>query len=329
MVVMDTTSSSSSASSASPSSTPSAQPWNDLNPDGTTPVDLGLVVLDMDGTLLDGAGTVPSSFWELLPELRERGIVVVPASGRQYATLRSMFNTQAPASAEPLRTYLAENGTVVVHDGQIVSTTALPAGPVRDVIGAVRTVHATGRQVATVLCTPDVAYVENDDPDFLTQVRKYYHSLEQVRDLNAVLDGTVGAAGTSGTTSPDIVKVALFVYDSVEDAASHLFTGPDAVAPEVDDELSVVLSGTNWIDIMDPRANKGVALRQLQDEVGVGAGRTAVFGDYLNDLEMIGEGHYSFAMANAHPGITAAANYTAPANTDDGVVRVLRRMLGV
>ena len=34
-------------------------------------------------------------------------------------------------------------------------------------------------------------------------------------------------------------------------------------------------------------------------------------------------------MANAHPGITAAANYTAPANTDDGVVRVLRRMLGV
>ena len=70
MVVMDTTSSSSSASSANPSGTPSAQPWTDLNPDGTTPVDLGLVVLDMDGTLLDGAGTVPSSFWELLPELR-------------------------------------------------------------------------------------------------------------------------------------------------------------------------------------------------------------------------------------------------------------------
>ncbi|MGO1635506.1 MAG: HAD hydrolase family protein, partial [Corynebacterium variabile] len=93
------------------------QPWTVLNPDGSAPVDVGLVVLDMDGTLLDGSGAVPSTFWDLLPELRERGIVVVPASGRQYATLRSMFNTQAPSSTEPLRTYLAENGTVVVHDG--------------------------------------------------------------------------------------------------------------------------------------------------------------------------------------------------------------------
>ncbi|HIW92539.1 MAG TPA: Cof-type HAD-IIB family hydrolase [Candidatus Corynebacterium avicola] len=320
---MDTTSSPSSANTAS---TETTQPWTDLNPDGSSPVDVGLVVLDMDGTLLDGSGAVPAGFWELLPEMRSQGIVVVPASGRQYATLRSMFDAGAPSSTGPLRTYLAENGTVVVHGGNVVSTTALPTGPVRDVIAAVRTVHAAGRQVATVVCTPDVAYVENDDPDFRAQADKYYHSLQQVADLDAVLEGT---DGEDGTAAPDVVKVALFVYGSVEEAASDLFTGTDAVAPQVDDELSVVLSGTNWIDIMDPTANKGVALRRLQEELGIPAERTAVFGDYLNDLEMIREGRYSFAMANAHPGITAAANYTAPANTDDGVVRVLRRILGL
>jgi Cof subfamily protein (haloacid dehalogenase superfamily) len=302
-------------------STPTTRPWTDLNPDGTTPVDLGLVVLDMDGTLLDGSGAIPSGFWELLPEMRSRGIVVVPASGRQYATLSSMFSEPPEGAGPAISTYLAENGTVVVHSDTVVSTSPLPAAPVSQIVDAVRAVSSDDLQLATVVCTPRVAFVEATDQEFLDQAAKYYHSLQQVEDLHAVLDGTDGIH--------DVVKVAIFAYGSAEDAAPTLFTGPSAEGPQVQDETTVVISGANWIDIMVPGANKGVALRQLQEELGVTAARTAVFGDYLNDLEMISEGEYSFAMANAHSGITEAANFTAPANTEDGVVRVLRRLLGV
>lgn len=320
-------------------STPTTRPWTDLNPDGTTPVDLGLVVLDMDGTLLDGSGAIPSGFWELLPEMRSRGIVVVPASGRQYATLSSMFSEPPEGAGPAISTYLAENGTVVVHSDTVVSTSPLPVAPVSQIVDAVRAVSSADLQLATVVCTPSVAFVEATDQEFLDQAAKYYHSLQQVEDLHAVLDGTGGGDcgdsadgvdGVDGTDGvPDVVKVAIFAYGSAEDAAPALFTGPSAEAPQVQDETTVVISGANWIDIMVPGANKGVALRQLQEELGVTAARTAVFGDYLNDLEMISEGEYSFAMANAHSGITEAANFTAPANTEDGVVRVLRRLLGV
>ncbi|MGO1948000.1 MAG: HAD family hydrolase [Mycobacteriaceae bacterium] len=288
------------------------RPWTDLDFSAEHPADLGLVVLDMDGTLLDGSGCVPEGFWELLPVMQDRGTVVVPASGRQYATLRSMF------AEHGIRTYLAENGTVVMHDGEVVSTSPIAHDTVRDIIGAARTVADSDVRLGVVVCAPEVGYVESTDAEFLDEASKYYHSMAQVEDLDAVLV----------QQNPDVVKVAVFAYGSAEAAAPLLFTGQSAAAPQVDGETAVVISGVNWIDIMNPAANKGAALRELQSELGVPRERTAVFGDYLNDLEMIREGDYSFAMANAHPGITEAANYTAPANTDDGVVRVLRRLLG-
>lgn len=289
-----------SASNSEP--TAASTSWRDLSP---TP-DLGLVVLDMDGTLLRADGTVPPGFWDLLPVMQDRGIVVVPASGRQHATLHDMFGDHG------IRTYLAENGTVVVHDDEVVATSPLSDDTVRQCISAVR---ATDRRLSLVICTPEVAYVESADREFLDEAAKYYHSLEQVDDLT--------------TVDAPVVKVAVFAFGSAEDVAPGLFTGEDAAAPKVKKTNAVVISGANWIDIMRTDANKGAALRDLQKELGVSPADTAVFGDYLNDLEMIGEGDLSFAMANAHPGITAAANYTAPANTEDGVVQVLRRLLGV
>ena len=55
------------------------------------PRDIRLIVADMDGTLLDGDSNIPDDFWPLLDELHAKGVEFVPASGRQLATLRSMF----------------------------------------------------------------------------------------------------------------------------------------------------------------------------------------------------------------------------------------------
>lgn len=277
-------------------------PWTDLTP---TP-DLRLVVLDMDGTLLNADGAVPESFWELLPVMQERDIVVVPASGRQHATLRNLFGSHG------IRTYLAENGTVVVHDDAVVGTSPLSAETMQQCIEAVR---GSDNDLGLVVCTPEVAYAENPDREFLDEASKYYHALEQIDDLT--------------TVDEPVVKLAVFTYGSSEDVAPALFTRHDAVAPEVERNNAVVVSGANWIDIMREDANKGVALRDLQKELGISRADTAVFGDYFNDLEMIGEADLSFAMANGHPGIIDAANYTAPPNTEEGVMQVLKHLLSV
>ena len=79
--------------------------------------------------------------------------------------------------------------------------------------------------------------------------------------------------------------------------------------------------------MMSPQVSKGRALAALQARFGILPEQTAVFGDYLNDLDLYDHADLGFAMRNAHPGIQAVAVYTAPANTEDGVLRTIEELL--
>ena len=47
------------------------------------PLDIRLVVADMDGTLLDEHSRIPEEFWGVLDRLRARGVEFVPRRKRQ------------------------------------------------------------------------------------------------------------------------------------------------------------------------------------------------------------------------------------------------------
>jgi Cof subfamily protein (haloacid dehalogenase superfamily) len=264
--------------------------------------DVRLVVADMDGTLLDADGRVPETFWPVLAELRARGIAFSPASGRQSATLQRLF-----AGASHGMVVIAENGAFVAQDGQEVSSRALRRTVVLDVVRAVRELAAGGADLGVVVCGKRSAYVERTDDAFLSEARKYYAALEVLSDATAGDD--------------EILKLAVFHFADVRVAA-------DALRAVVDDE-QVVVSGAHWVDVMRAGVDKGAALRDLQDRLGISRAQTVVFGDYLNDLELLGAADHSYAMANAHPDVLRVARHVAPANTEDGVVRTLRDLLGL
>ncbi|MGB7980619.1 MAG: Cof-type HAD-IIB family hydrolase [Candidatus Nanopelagicales bacterium] len=263
--------------------------------------DIRLIACDMDGTLLDEHDAVHDEFWPLIDELHERGIVFCPASGRQYYNLAERFDQIA---AEVV--FIAENGTYVVRDGKELSADCLDREVARDLVSVARGLVAGGADVGAVLCGKTSAYIERDDPVFLDEVDKYYHRLEVVPDLQDVED--------------DILKVAIYDFESSEAVSAPAYAG-------FLDTHQVVVSGQHWLDVMDPHANKGTGLRHIQDALGITRAQTMVFGDFLNDLEMMDEADYSFAMANAHPELAARARYRAPGNADNGVVRTIRSVL--
>lgn len=270
-----------------------ALPWTAAPADA----DVRLVVCDMDGTLLDAAGRIPAEFWPLLNAMHERGISFAPASGRQYATLERMF----PGAD----TYIAENGTIVVHEGRVVSTIDLDRETVDRVIDATRDA-AAAHDLGLVVCGRDSAYIERTDGPFREQVDTYYVALETLEDLHTVDD--------------EVLKLAIYTFDDAAAVAADVFA-------RFEEHHQVVVSNTHWIDVMSSDAHKGHAVRAMQRAFDISPAQTAVFGDYLNDLEMLGAGDLSFAMANAHPDIRVAARYLAPSNADDGVLTVLRRLL--
>ena len=50
-----------------------------------------IIFSDMDGTLLTSANKLPDGFDEMADELKRRGVIFAPASGRQYFSLLKSF----------------------------------------------------------------------------------------------------------------------------------------------------------------------------------------------------------------------------------------------
>ncbi|WP_327179244.1 Cof-type HAD-IIB family hydrolase [Streptomyces sp. NBC_01335] len=265
--------------------------------------DIRLIVTDMDGTLLDADGNVPVGLWPLLEELGRRGIVFSPASGRQYATLAHLFE-----GADEGMVYIAENGALVVRDGVELSSDPIDPAVSARLVTCVRQLAEEGRDVGVVVCGKRSAYTERGDEAFLAQVAKYYRAHRVVDDATSVDD--------------EIIKVAVLDFGGAENGAARALEA-------FSDTHQVVVSGELWIDVMNRTADKGAAVRRLQQRLGIGPEQTMVFGDYLNDLEMLDTADWSFAMANAHPDILRRARHTAPAHTDEGVLRTIKDVLGI
>ena len=261
--------------------------------------EIRLIAADMDGTLLDGQGAVPPALWPMLDRLRDAGIAFAPASGRQHATLRREFG----AHGDDL-VFIAENGTFVTRGDEELSSDTMDRAFVDSLIAEIRGFR---HDVGVVLCGKASAYIERTDAAFRDQAEKYYARLADVADLTAVDD--------------DILKIAVF---DVEDGEKN--TAPALERHRLTHQ--VVASGHHWVDVMNQGVSKGKALRAIQNLLDVTPEQTAVFGDYLNDLDMMDAADFSFAMANAHPDVAAAARYRAPSNVDHGVIQVLERLLG-
>jgi hydroxymethylpyrimidine pyrophosphatase-like HAD family hydrolase len=72
---------------------------------------------------------------------------------------------------------------------------------------------------------------------------------------------------------------------------------------------------------------KASTLALLCADRGIAAEDVVALGDMPNDLPMLAWAGTSYAMANAHPTVRAAADHVAPANDDDGVAQVIESLL--
>ena len=265
--------------------------------------DIRLIACDMDGTLLDDDHAIHDDFWPLIAQLNARGIVFCPASGRQYYNLLERFEPIADRLI-----FIAENGSYVVRCGAELGSECLARDAAHELIGVARELAAAGSNCGVVLCGKRSAYIERGDADFLAQVDRYYHRLARVDDLLDVDDS--------------LLKIAIYDFDSSERHIYPAFSRFQATH-------QVVVSSANWLDVMAPQANKGAGLRHIQQALGIAREQTMVFGDFLNDLEMMDEAAYSFAMANAHPLLKQRARFLAPGNADNGVVRTIKSVLAI
>ena len=255
------------------------------------------VATDMDGTLLNSKKEIHEEFYEVFREMREKDIIFAAASGRQYYSLLETFD-----NIKDDMMFIAENGTFVVYKGKEIVTNSLDRDLAMELINIGRKIDES----YVVLCGKNSAYIESDDDRLVNEVSKYYKRYKIVDDITTIND--------------EILKVTICDFRGSEENSNNYFV-------EYRDKAQVTVSGDIWLDITAKNINKGVAIKELQELLGINYEETVVFGDYLNDLEMMESGYYSYAMKNAHDDLKKVARFIAKSNDENGVVEAIKELI--
>ncbi|MGM0294091.1 hypothetical protein IGJ00_002619 [Enterococcus sp. AZ062] len=91
----------------------------------------------------------------------------------------------------------------------------------------------------------------------------------------------------------------------------------------------IVASEAAWIDISNHNVHKGTTVTELQRILHVTPEETMVFGDGLNDVELLECAAYSFAMSNAFEQIKEVAQFVTKSNDEDAVLHTIKKMIAL
>jgi Cof subfamily protein (haloacid dehalogenase superfamily) len=258
-----------------------------------------LIVTDMDGTLLNDKHEIHPDFWEIEETLANKGILLAVASGRQYYNLESNFS-----KVKDRMIFFAENGTLIMHKGK-----ELYVNPMKN--EAAKMFIEEGRKlkdVEIVLCGKNSGYIETKDEKFINEISNYYERLQYVDDLTKVED--------------TILKVTICDWRGVEENCYQSFKS-------FEKEFKVAIAADIFLDITTLNANKGNAIINVQEKLNISPEETLVFGDYLNDLEMMQNAKYSYAMKNAHSEIIKTSRYVTEFDNNENGVLITIKELGL
>lgn len=265
-----------------------------------------LICSDVDGTLVpDGTSQLNTELYDIILQLKEKGIHFAAASGRQVISLEKLF---APVKDKIF--YLAENGAYIGCYGRELFTRSMDEHDIKQMI---REIHTHMPECDIMLSGPRKAYTDSANPVFLKLLLEgYRYALEQVESLERLK--------TQEHPESNFIKLAVYREDIPQEYLTFL-------RGRWGTKYKIITSGDMWIDIMDIHANKGLAVKELQESLSITPEETMVFGDQQNDIEMIRQAYYSYAVANALPETRAAARFITDSSTDDGVLKVLKELL--
>lgn len=162
----------------------------------------------------------------------------------------------------------------------------------KDIIQALENI-ATDHVI--IACTPTAAFIRSDVNEVnAKKVRGSYAVVKTLDDFQEIEE--------------DYVKIT--VYDS---NLGCFETVKKLTA--FNEKTYMVASEAAWIDITNKGIHKGTTVQELQKILEVNKAETMVFGDGMNDVELMNEADYSFVMNHAFEETKNAANVVlAPQN---------------
>ncbi|MBC8062576.1 MAG: HAD family hydrolase [Clostridiaceae bacterium] len=254
-----------------------------------------LIASDMDGTLLNDQGIINKNIFTLISTLQKKNIVFVAASGRSYSQLSNDFE-----NADNALLFIAHNGALIKYNnqGETLYSCPLDQEAINHVLQLKR---EFGEEI--LLSGAEIAHIVNPSEELVRIFNSYGLPALVLNSFHQVKVPTY--------------KISYFVTNGVNPAMLEYLKN------NLSSNLEFVVSGENWIDIMNKGTSKGAAIKILQEKFNIDKKNTMVFGDYYNDVTMFKTAYYSYAMKNAPEDVKKHANFIADSNNNNGVYNII------
>ena len=268
---------------------------------------IGLIALDMDGTLLcSDHWTVPARNIEAIQAADRMGIHVCICTGRMLEDASDFARRlNLPCMLIACNGTRAADG--ILPDANIFYRKSFKA---EDAHAALDILMPTGIMV-------------NVFEDGLVSTRKSAGGEEYHLVKRKIVRAVYGEKNVREAADRGIMKI--FAVDFAQDE-EKLRMLRETLQEELP-HLRVTSSSANNIEIMPPGAGKGTALSEMAAYLGLSREGVMAIGDAHNDLSMMEYAYHSVAMGNAAPDIKRACRYVTASNDDCGVAQMIECVL--
>lgn len=234
-----------------------------------------LIASDVDGTLIPEEATViPETVFDAVRKAYDLGYLFVAASGRQYYSLRALFEPVVDKMA-----FLIENGSALFWQDKMIHADAFE----RDLAIEI---------AQFVQATPNCEFLADGEGDscVIPKSEAFVRQLLDVQKLSIV------QIEDFDQFPEQIMKIAVWCTDGAEchEAAFKAAYG---------DRAQIAISGRTWIDFS--ASNKGQGVRAACRKFDIPMERTIAFGDNWNDVTMLDTVARPYIMASARPELQA------------------------
>lgn len=267
-----------------------------------------MIGLDMDGTLLTTEKELTEHTREVLREAIDRGVVVLPATGRPLAGI-----PEEVLKFPGVRYAVASNGARIVDlkESRVLYEDLVP--------------YETGRRVLEICSRYDsmleiyydgVGYAEEEK---LKHLDEYVPRLPMARYIASsrrpVAD--VRAMHEERKAPTDKVQALFRTREECKKAWKEV----EKEIPDI--EITGALS--NNIEVNAKGVNKGRGLMILGELLGIHREEIMAVGDGSNDIAMLREAGLGVAMENATEAVKAAADVVTLSNDQEGAAAAIEK----
>jgi len=259
-----------------------------------------LIASDLDGTLLpEGTKDINPELYDVIRQLKAKGIIFVAASGREYDTIRTVMG---PVVDDIY--CISNNGARIIEYGKNeLLKLSIDWQTTCDIVNYLRTLD----NVFYAINTSEGTIVDKKDQEILDLLTNGYGlKFKLVEDVLA--------------KEVDDLKISAYVRGDAGEMAKPMIK----LFGEV---THVTAAGAHWVDFIHSDADKGRTLTELIQKLGISKEECWSFGDNYNDVSLIEAAGTGFAAPGAVDKVIDKADVALEGTLWDAVINQLKTLL--